>query len=114
MSALILKEPWATLVVNGEKTIEIRTMPTNKIGKEIYIAKAGTKTLIGKVTITDCRRLTPEEFQNLSPQHLALHYSFPPNKKIYGWFLKNAHPFPCPIPYKHPQGAQIWVKIPNQ
>lgn len=112
MSALVLKEPWATLVVNGKKTIEIRTMTTNKIGKEIYIAKAGTKTLIGKVTITDCRRLTPEEFQNLAPQHLALHYSFPPGKKIYGWYLKNAHRFPQPIPYKHPQGAQIWVKIP--
>lgn len=112
--ALILKEPWATLVVKGKKTIEIRTRPTTKIGQEIYIAKAGTKTLIGKVTITDCRLLTSEEFQSLAPQHHALNYSFPPNKNIYGWYLKNAYHFPQPVPYNHPQGAQIWVKIPNQ
>ena len=60
--ALILKEPWATLVVKGKKTIEIRTRPTTKIGQEIYIAKAGTKTLIGQ---SNHHRLPPPHIRRI-------------------------------------------------
>ena len=110
--ALILKEPWASKVVSGEKTIELRTMKTNKIGEEIYIAKAGTKTLIGKVTIDKCLLLSQEEFKALESYHMAGTYAATLNgKKIYGWFLKNAIAFENPIPYSHPQGAQIWVVL---
>jgi len=107
--ALILKEPWAGLVVTGKKTVELRTMATTKIGQEIYIAKSGTKSLVGKVTIKACRRLTEQEYLDLADQHLAPGH--PTNKKIYGWFLSDAVAFSSPRPYKHPQGAQIWVKI---
>ena len=72
--ALILKEPWASLVVSGEKTLEIRTMKTKKIGKEIYIAKAGTKTLIGKVTIDKCILLSENECDALADKHHATKY----------------------------------------
>ena len=110
--ALILKEPWASKVVSGEKTVELRTMKTNKIGKEIYIAKAGTKTLIGKVTIDKCVLLSQEEIQALEPYHFGGTYvDTLKGKKAYGWFLKNALAFENPIPYPHPQGAQIWVVL---
>ncbi len=110
--ALILKEPWASKVVSGEKTVELRTMKTNKIGEEIYIAKAGTKTLIGKVTIDKCVLLSQEEIQALESYHMAATYARTlKGKKIYGWFLKNALAFENPIPYPHPHGAQIWVVL---
>ena len=112
-SALLIKPPWATMVVRGHKTIELRTSRTHKIGHEIYIAKSGSKTLIGKVTITDCRPLTPQQILQLAPQHHALDYKPPPNKTIYGWFLSNPVAFAEPIPYPHPQGAQRWVRLDN-
>jgi len=110
--ALILKEPWASLVVSGQKTLEIRTMKTKKVGKEIYIAKAGTKTLIGKVTIDKCILLSENECDALTDKHRAAKYiKHIKNKKIYGWFLKNAVAFEKAIPYQHPPGAQIWVVL---
>ena len=36
------------------------------------------------------------------------------NKNLYGWYLKDAVQFDKPIPYKHPQGAQMWVIIPEK
>ena len=108
-SALLIKPPWATMVVRGHKTIELRTSRTHKIGHEIYIAKAGSKTLIGKVTIVKCFPLTPELFHSLSDQHKA--GDIYPGKKIYGWSLSNPIKFDEPIPYTHPQGAQTWVNI---
>ena len=109
MTALIVKEPWATMIVTGKKTIELRTRRTTKIGEEIYIAKAGTKTLIGKVTIQKCSSLTKDEYHLLKDKHKAA--GIYANRQIYGWFLSNPVQFQQPIPYRHPQGAQMWVKL---
>ena len=117
--ALIIKSPWADWVVLGSKTIEIRTFRTNKVGKEIYIAKSGTKSLIGKVTIDKCVQLTLNDYINLKNKHLAYtfitdrgwHEELFNNKKIYAWFLINPIAFKDPISYNHPIGAQVWVKI---
>jgi len=114
MRALIIKEPWASQVVSGKKTIELRSRKTTKVGQEIYIAKAGTKTLIGRVTIEKCVQLTVEDCINLQEKHLAAFREFFHNKKIYGWYLKDAVQFDEPIPYNHPQGAQMWVIIPEK
>lgn len=110
-SALVVKEPWATLIITGEKTLEIRNMRTKKIGEEIYIAKAGSKTLIGKVIIEKCSELSANQFNSLSHLHHASDYKT--KKKIWGWYLRDAVRFDSPVPYEHPQGAQIWVKIPD-
>ena len=116
MRALIIKEPWASLVVSGKKTMELRSRKTTKVGQEIYIAKAGTKTLIGRVTIEKCVQLTVADYINLQGKHLAreLYKNSFNNKKIYGWYLKDAVQFDKPIPYNHPQGAQMWVIIPEK
>ena len=114
MSALIIKEPWASKIVSGEKTIELRTKRTKKIGQEIYIAKAGTKTLIGRVTIEKCVQLTIDDYIKLQDKHLAptFYKNAFKKKKIYGWYLKNPIQFDNPLPYKHPPGAQMWVVLP--
>jgi len=125
--ALLVKDPWASWIVSGHKTIEIRTRRTTKIGKEIYIAKSGSKTLIGKVTIEACKELTLEDYIKLKDQHLAFTYLKIPDsneefkkyskenlfktKSVFGWFLKNPVKFEEPIPYNHPKGAQMWVII---
>jgi len=121
MRALIIKEPWASKVVSGEKTIELRSRKTTKVGQEIYIAKAGTKTLIGRVTIEKCVQLTIDDYLKLQDKHLAhlrlSEYNLQAlfnNKKLYGWYLKDAVQFDKPIPYDHPQGAQMWVIIPEK
>jgi hypothetical protein len=88
--ALIVFEPYATDIVTGKKPIEYRSRPTN-IRERIGIISAGTKTIIGEVDLVDC-----EETALVSR---------------YFWILKNPLRYRKPKPYKHPQGAQVWVKV---
>ena len=56
----------ADLLVPGELKGEVRKMTCkSKIGKTIYIAKAGTKTLIGQVTVNSCTPISYEKYLNL-------------------------------------------------
>ena len=115
ISALVVKDPWASKIVAGEKTIELRTRKTRKVGEKIYIAKAGTKTLIGCATIEKCVLMTIPLFEETINQHCTSRCYYDKihakNKKLYGWFLQDILKFDTLIPYDHPQGAQMWVKI---
>ncbi|MFC1902702.1 hypothetical protein ACFLX4_01360 [Chloroflexota bacterium] len=33
--------------------------------------------------------------------------------KIFAWLLDDARIFNPPIPYKHPRGAVVWVRLPD-
>ncbi len=37
MKALSIRQPWAELILRGEKTVEARPMRTNKRGERVYI-----------------------------------------------------------------------------
>ena len=90
MRALIVKDPYATWIVEGKKTKEYRTQSTN-IRERIGIIKAGTKTIIGEV--------------DLVGDMVDFNYGG------FAWLLKNPLKYKIPKPYKHPRGAQIWVRI---
>ena len=51
--ALIVQSPWASLLVDGEKTVEIRGSATKMFGS-IAIAQSKSKLLIGEVTLESC------------------------------------------------------------
>lgn len=87
--ALIVRPPWARRIVRGEKREEFRSRPT-RIRDRIGIIEAGTRTVIGEVTISDC-------LQN-------------PNGG-FAWILKDSLEYPVPIHYNYPKGAQTWVKL---
>lgn len=71
MKVITIKEPWASLIVNGYKKYEFRTWPTNYRGKLLihagkttskrikefdhYHLKYGYGEIIGEVTIDDCK-----------------------------------------------------------
>ena len=61
-SALLLKKNFAEGVVEGRLIGDVRKMKcTSKVGKTVFIAKAGTKTLIGQVTVESCTKLTYDD-----------------------------------------------------
>lgn len=93
--ALIVKDPYATQIVRGDKDKEYRTRRTNIRGR-VGIIKAGTKRIIGEVDIIACI------FDNLSPNLYRDNYI---------WCLSNPGEYKKPKPYHHPRGAQIWVCI---
>lgn len=118
MKCLSLRQPYAELVVIGQKTIELRKWKTKHRGKFLVHASKyqpslielepfglrldmldfgaiiGTAELVG---IKDYDNLDESEWQNDIPHHLAgMDYI----ESTKGFILKNAMKFVDPIPYK--------------
>lgn len=111
MKGLIIKEPWIDLILKGEKTWEIRSSHT-KIRGEIYLIKSGTGHIFGKVNVVDSIKLTPDTYFNSVDKHkIENHQNKMPYKNTHAWVLEDPVLFKEPIPYKHPQGAVIWVNM---
>ena len=114
-SALLVKKDIADLLVSGELAGEVRRMSCkSKVGKTMYIAKAGTQTLIGQVTVESCTPISDEEFHDLYQKGIFGSCGTPDptkTKQRYLWTFSKPLRFETPRPYTHPQGAQIWVNI---
>lgn len=111
MKGLIVKPKWADLILNGEKTIELRGTST-KIRGKIGIIKSKTGQIFGEVEIIDSIELTEEMFNKLKDEHkVYCTRAEIPYKKLYGWILKNPTVYEKPKNYTHKQGCVIWVNI---
>lgn len=120
--ALGIQQPWAELVMMGIKTIEVRTLNTNRRGPiYIYASRKMSKNphvqstmeeyglvkeelafgqLLGSVNLVDCRRceLKDSDAACLPGEDL---------REYYGWILENPKPFPEPVDVKYlPYG--VW------
>lgn len=72
---LIVRQPWAGLLLSGEKTVELRGAPAHKhVGKRIFVSisgPGGAETVVGYLTMTQCEGpLTQAAFEALAPNHL--------------------------------------------
>lgn len=111
--ALLVRDPWAGLIVDGLKIWELRSSRTSVRGR-IAIARSGTGTLIGSATLIDV--IGPIPKVDL-PQDFARHLVEPDQaaqvnySRIFAWVMSEPVRFPDPIQYTHPQGAVIWVKL---
>lgn len=107
--ALIVAEPWISKILSGKKTFEMRSRNTNIRGR-IGLIKKGSGLIVGSAELVDCFKLKNPE---MSQSAHGIDYSNNPElyKYNYAWCLHNHVKFKKPIPYKHPQGAVIWVKV---
>jgi hypothetical protein len=122
--ALSIKQPWATLVVHGLKTIEVRTWPTRRTGWiHIHTGRAAETAveawrqvpphlqaearksggIVGRVRLLGCKRyLLPEEFAADANRHLV------PT----AWHTPKMHGFVCadaePLPFEPCRGALLF------
>lgn len=95
MKALSIKEPWVSMVVSGQKTIEIRTWNTSHRGKLLICAsKTPHSNLSGKavavVDLIDCRPMTNEDEKKACCELY---------EGAYAWVLDNINPI-TPFPIK--------------
>ena len=114
MKCLSICQPFAELIIQNKKTIELRKWNTSfrgeflvhapiKIRKEVYEKlkikeKLTTGAIIGKVEIYGVKKYESlKEIKIDKKKHFALITS---QEKIYGFILKNAKPFRIPIPWK--------------
>jgi hypothetical protein len=118
VKALSLRQPWADLVIQGKKTLELRnwtvsyrgplaihaSLTVNEAACRSYGMQPETLTtgaLIGVVELVDIIRLDTETYTARQAEHLAQGFYAPPadGKPLYGWKLSNPRELPHPVPF---------------
>lgn len=114
---LMVRDPYATQILDGKKSWEIRGRAT-QIRGQIVIIKSGSGNAFGTVNLV--RVLGPLELEDLicAPElPLAERREFQedglPYKKTYAYVLSKPKWFESPIKYDHPSGAVTWVRLPG-
>lgn len=127
MKVLTIKQPWATLIMQGIKRFEFRSWKTNYRGDILIhagkvIDKEAVERLarylpddlplgkiLGKATITDCVPMSEEFAQMLEEENNEIYttHSFSRN---YGFKLENIEAFDEPIEIKGQLGLWNYEK----
>jgi len=113
----MVRDPYASQLLDGEKTWEIRGRAT-QIRGPIVIIKSGTGCAFGMVDLV--RVLGPLRLEDLvNSEHLPLseREEFArlgmPYSKTFAYEVRNGRRFAAPIQYTHPYGAVTWVNLPS-
>lgn len=116
MHGLIIGGDPLEMILDKLKTWEMRGKNTTIRGR-IALIKAGTKMIfgfadlvevLGPLSMTELRKNASKHRSTVQEMRNGFGY-----KKIYAWRLTNVVRLAKPIPYKHPNGAVIWVLLPN-
>jgi hypothetical protein len=113
VKGLIVKQPWLDLILGGLKPWEIRGSDT-KIRGRICLIESGSGEIKGTAELTDSFRLNYADYMANADNHringneLYFTYNMP-----HVWAMKEPVKLDKPIPYKHPQGAVVWVNLPD-
>ena len=111
---LLIRQPWLELILSGEKTWDMRNMPTN-IRHKILLAEPGTGLCSGQAIIDHVLKIERADFasyadlhQVRSPEGYAIIDKW---ASIYAWQLRDVTRLSVQRPFKHPQGAITWVRL---
>ena len=117
MKVLTIKQPWATLIIQGDKRFEFRSWQTKYRGELLIHAGKGKDKeainrlkkyipevlpqgkILGKVTLVDCIKMSPEFKEMLLNENSDI-YTKSSFKENYGWQLENVEVFDEPIEVK--------------
>ncbi len=122
MKALTIKEPWATLIIEGYKKYEFRSWKTKYRGKilihagmslerdnvdrfAVYNLEYSKGVIIGEADIVDCilvDQKLDDELKKINP----LVYGRSGHIEKYAWKLENVKKYEKPIPVKGKLG--LW------
>lgn len=89
---------------------EIRGSNTTKRGT-ILLAESGSGEIKGEVTLRDSFAVSMQELTANMEKHKIIDVTCISYKRPHAWVFENPIKYDTPIPYKHPQGAVIWVNI---
>ena len=110
MKVLTIKQPWATLIMQGDKRFEFRSWQTKYRGELLIHAGKGIDKeaikrlskylpkelplgkILGKVTLVDCIKMSPEFKEDLLKENSDI-YTKSSCKENYGWQVDNVQIF---------------------
>lgn len=117
MKVLTIKQPWATLIMQGDKRFEFRSWQTKYRGDLLIHAGKGIDKeamkrlakylpaeipvgkILGKVTLVDCVKMCPE-FKDMLLKENPDIYTKSSFQENYGWQVENVKVFNEPIDVK--------------
>ena len=122
MKALTIKEPWASLIINGYKEYEFRSWKTNYRGKILihagkslekdraekfkgYNLEYSSGEIIGEAELVDCIKVT-EEFDKKLKKINPVVYGNSGHVETYAWKLETIKKYDKKIPAKGQLG--LW------
>lgn len=122
MKALTIKQPWASLIIEGYKRFEFRGWKTNYRGELLihagkgidkeaserlkgYLKEMPLGKIIEKVKLVDCIKTTPEFFEERVKENKDI-YSKSIFKEEYAWQVELKEKFDNPIEVKGKLG--LW------
>lgn len=106
--ALIVRREHLDNIFDNGKVWEMRSTKTNVRGR-IGLIEAGSGLIVGETFLVDC---LPEISIQEANANQHLHQAHP-LLALWNtpWVLEGSFRYKFPIPYKHPKGAVIWVKL---
>ncbi len=114
LDGLLIRVPWIDKILDESKTWEIRGSHTGKEGR-IGLIESGTGTIVGVAELVGV--VGPLSLKELSANWRKAgfdrneHLFRLPYKQTFAWVLQNPKRLPLPVPYNHPSGAVIWVRL---
>lgn len=117
MKVLTIKQPWATLIMQGYKRFEFRSWQTKYRGDLLIHAGKGIDKeaikrlskylpkelplgkILGKVTLIDCVKMSPEFKEELLKENSDI-YTKSSFQENYGWQMDDVQAFKEPIEAK--------------
>ena len=112
---LLVKEPWVSLILDGTKTWEMRRSATSVRGL-IGLTPSGSGEVVGTAVLSAVHGpFAVAELDDHIEQHRVdreFLADYAAGGPLFAWELTGARRLSSPLPYEHPQGAVIWVKLP--
>lgn len=112
--ALVIASPHIDRILNGDKTWEMRSRGCNIRGT-IGLIRKGSGQIVGTVEISGTQgpfnldALLANQDKHRIESELLSNPAFA--KWNIAWVLKNVRRLSTPVSYRHPNGAQSWVKL---
>lgn len=107
-SGLIIREPWISKILSGEKTWEMRSTPARK-RERIALIRKGSGLVVGTARLIDSGPpLTRENYMDYCDKHAIPASTLDEvikNKWVHPWVLADARRLAKPVPYRHGGGV---------
>lgn len=127
MKALTIKEPWATLIIDGYKKYEFRSWKTNYRGKILihagksleqdmlirfkdYNIKCNCGMIIGEAELVDCILVDEKLEEKLKKIDFKV-YGRSNHVQKYAWKLQNVKKYDKPIPFSGKLGLWNYEEV---
>jgi hypothetical protein len=125
MKAISIHQPWADLIVDGKRRLEIRKWTTRHRGillihatltvdwpecGRLDVVPSAKGAIIGLAKLVSIHKLTEQEWDTLRSLHLEVG-ARPYGDNTFGWFLKSAFRFKQAVPFR---GALGLFSVPDE